>query len=199
MAEEKQIEEFWSWFQGIAPSLTADVENPSLLEELDTRVRNLDAMLSWEVGPGANESWQLVISPDLNRDLRQKAQAIVSRAPVLKGWEFYPARRPKEWDYKFVMKRSGGRASIQLDASRWNFVLLQYPDGVHDVLLQGNNLPALDDDERWQAAAVTLESILGEDVLLERIDEFELVERLDPRFEAKAKPIQNLRDAVAGV
>jgi hypothetical protein len=199
MSYGSRINEFWRWFCGVAPSLASDVENISLLEELDTRVRKLDAMLSWEVGPGANEPWQLVISPDLNRELRQKAQAIISRAPVLKGWEFYSARRPKEWDYKFVMKRSGGRESIHLDASRWNFVLLQYPDGAHEVLLQGNNLPALDDDERWQAAAVTLESILGEEVLLERIDEFELVERLDPRFEAKAKPIQNLRDAVAGV
>jgi hypothetical protein len=65
-------------------------------------------------------------------------------------------------------------------------------------LLQGNNLPALDDDERWQAAAVTLEGILGEEVLLEKINEFELVDCLEPRFAAQQRPIQGLREAVIG-
>jgi hypothetical protein len=198
MNDKEKIEDFWSWFSGIAVSLATDIESPSLLEELDTRVRGLDSKLSWEVGPGSSEPWQLVISPDLNRDLRQKAREIVSRAPVLEGWEFYSARRPKDWDYKFVMERSDGRESIQLDASDWGFVLLQYPDGAHEVLLQGNDLPALDDDERWQAAAVTLEGILGEEVLLEKINEFELVDRLETRFAAQQRPIQSLREAVIG-
>jgi hypothetical protein len=198
LSEKEKIDDFWSWFSGIAVSLATDIESPSLLEELDTRVGELDSMLSWEVGPGSSEPWQLVISPDLNRDLRKKAREIVSRAPVLEGWEFYSARRPKDWDYKFVMERSDGQESIQLDASDWGFVLLQYPDGAHEVLLQGNNLPELDDDERWQAAAVTLEGILGEEVLLEKINEFELVDRLEPRFAAEQRPIQRLREAVMG-
>jgi len=131
-------------------------------------------------------------------NLRQRTQEIVSQAPVLEGWEFYSARRPKDWDYKFVMERSDGRGSIELDASDWGFVLLQYPDGAREVLLQGNNLPALDDDERWQAAAMTLEGILGEEVILEKINEFELADQLEPRFAAQQRPIQGLREAVVG-
>jgi hypothetical protein len=199
MTESMRVEVFWSWFTGIAAALATDVENPSLLQELDIRVRELDSMLSWEVGPGSSEPWQLVISPNLNRDLRQKAQEIVSLAPVLEGWEFHSARRPKDWDYKFMMERSNGRESIELDASNWGFVLLEYPDGAREVVLQGTNLPTLDDDERWQAAAVTLEGILGEEVILERIDEFQLVDRLEPRFAAQQRPIQRLREAVVGI
>ena len=96
------------------------------------------------------------------------------------------------------MERSDGRGSIELDASDWGFVLLQYPDGAREVLLQGNNLPALDDDERWQAAAMTLEGILGEEVILEKINEFELADQLEPRFAAQQRPIQGLREAVVG-
>ena len=65
-------------------------------------------------------------------------------------------------------------------------------------MLQATNLPPLDDDERWQAAAIVLESILGEDVLLERINEFELTDRLDQSFAEKIKPIQQLRSVVFG-
>lgn len=96
------------------------------------------------------------------------------------------------------MERSEGGDPIQLDTSGWSFVLLQYRDGAREVLLRANNLPDLNDDERWQAAAMTLESILGEEELLNRIKEFELVNQLEPRFASEERPIQYLRKAVLG-
>jgi hypothetical protein len=198
MSEKANIEEFWRWFSGIAAALASDIENPSLLEHLDKRIVDLDSRLSWEIGPGSSEPLQLVISPNLDLDLLPTARKIVSAAPVLDGWEFYSTRRPKNWDYKLLMERSEGGNPIQLDASGWGFVLLQYPDGAREVLLRANNLPALNDDERWQAAAMTLESILGEEELLNKISEFELVNQLEPRFAEKERPIHHLKEAVLG-
>lgn len=194
--DKQKTDEFWTWFRSIAASLVANVENSPLLEELDVRIRELDSELSWEVGPGSCEPWQLVISPNLDRDLWPRAEEIISSAPVVEGWEFHSARRPKEWDYKLLMERPDGREPVQLDASHWSFVLLRYPDGGLELLLQGDNLASLDDDERWQAAAITLESILGEEVLLDKISEFELVDQFEPRFEEERKPIQRLREVV---
>jgi hypothetical protein len=115
----------------------------------------------------------------------------------LEGWEFYSARRPKEWDYKFCIERAGSEAEpIELDASAWSFVLLEYLDGSREVLLQADTLPKLDADERWQAAAIVLESILGEEVLMDGIDEFELVDQLESRFAERRQSIQYLRAAV---
>jgi hypothetical protein len=196
IGEKRKIGEFWIWFRSIAASLAANVANSPLLEELDGRIRGLDSELSWEVGPGSCEPWQLVISPNLDRDLRPRAEEIISCAPVVEGWEFHAARRPKEWDYKLLMERPDGRDPVQLDASHWSFVLLRYLNGEQELLLQGDNLASLDDDERWQAAAITLESILGEEVLLDKISEFEVVDRIEPRFAEKRKPIQSLREAV---
>lgn len=196
ITDKRKIDEFWAWFRSIAAPLAANIENSPLLEELDARIHDLDSELSWEVGPGSHEPWQLVISPNLDRDLRPRTQEIISHAPVVQGWEFHAARRPKEWDYKLLMERADGRDPVQLDASRWGFVLLRYPDGGQEVLLQGDNLSSLDDDERWQAAAITLESILGEEVLLDRISDFELVDQFEPRFAEKRKPIQHLRETV---
>lgn len=191
-------EDFWNWFGGVAVFLADNIEDQSLLQELDRRVRGLDPRLSWEVGPGTTEAWQLVISPNLDPDLRSRAREIISTAPVINGWEFYAARRPKHWDYKLVMERSAGE-TLELDASNWTFVLLQYPNGSHEVLLHGNKLPALDAEERWQAAAMVLEGILGEEVLMDVIHDFELVDRLDPQFAEKQKPIQRLRETVLGM
>lgn len=194
--DKRKIDEFWTWFRSIAASLVANVENSTLLQELDTKINRLGSDLSWEIGPGGCEPWQLVISPNLSRDLRPRAQEIISYAPVVEGWEFHFAKEAERLGYKLLVERTDGREPIQLDASHWSFVLLRYPDGGQEILLQGDNLASLDDDERWQAAAITLESILGEEVLLDKISEFELVDELEPRFAEKRKPIQRLRETV---
>jgi hypothetical protein len=85
MSEKSKVDGFWSWFRGIAATLAVDVENPSLLGELDEKVLELDSKLDWEIGPGSTEPWQLVISPSLDRDLWQKARGMVARAAVIEG------------------------------------------------------------------------------------------------------------------
>lgn len=189
-----RIDEFWHWFCEVAAALETNVVPPALLKELDDRVRSLDPELSWEIGPGLSKPCQLVISPNLSRDLREKARKIVTRAPTLPAWEFYAARQRKEWQYKLEL----GGDRLTIDASRWTFVLLRYPDGAYEVLLKGRNLPSLSHDERRQAAAITLESILGEDLILDRVSQFELVDSLKPQFAEKERPIQSLREALAG-
>ncbi len=187
---------FWRWFVGIDQRLRADIEDHDLLRELDRRIRQLGDELSWEVGPGLSKPWQLVISPNLDPDRLHLTKAIVSRAPTLPDWEFHASRQPKDWNYQLEL--GDAPKAIHIDASEWTFVLLRYPDGAHEILLHARNLPTLTDDQRWQAAAITLESILGEEAVLEKAGEFELVEELEERFAAKQKPIRELRKAVLG-
>jgi hypothetical protein len=191
-----RVEEFWAWFAGIAPSLAANVEEPTLVHQLDTRVRDLDKALSWEIGPGVSKPWQLVISPNLDPELRGDARAIISRAPEVPGWEFHPSRQAKSWNYQLQLDSAA--PSSLIDASKWTFVLLRHPDGAHEVLLRARDLPTLSDDERWQAAAMALESILGEDAVMDRVQGFELLDELEPRFAEQERPIQELRKAVLG-
>jgi len=196
MSQDSVITGFWKWFSGIAMALAADSENPALLKELDSRIHVLDSRLSWEIGPGTVEPMQLVISPNLDRDLKSEADKIVSHAPEIEGWEFYSARRPKLWDYQLEMQRPNLGGSVHVDTRTWMFVLLKYDDGYQELLLTGEGVDLLDEDERWQAAAITLESILGEELLLERIDHFELVKEVEPQFAQSVKPIEQLRETV---
>jgi hypothetical protein len=187
---------FWRWFSSIADRLAENVENPTLLAELDARVAKLDPALSWEIGLGQTAEWQLVISPNLNRDFRELAVRIVAQAPVIPGWQFHSARQPKDWKYQFDLETDGGVQT--LNASSWRFVLLQHTDNAREVLLEGADAATLTKDDRWSAAAIVLESILGEEPLLEGVDEFDLVSELEPQFGGSARPIQQLRAAVLG-
>lgn len=192
---KSKIKDFWNWFREIADKLTGNVESPELLREVDNRVRDLDPKLSWEIGPGLSKPWQFVISPNLDRELRETTREIVSCAPSLATWEFHSARQPKDWDYKLELENPDGAKIRHVDASAWTFVLLRSPNGDHEILLKGD-VAILGDDERWQAAAITLESILGEDIMIDRIQAFELVSHFEPRFAERARPIHLLRDAV---
>jgi len=191
--------EFWSWFLKTADSIASNPQDPAVLSELDGRLRRLDSRLSWEIGPGLSKRWQLVISPNLKRSLRKIAKTVVSAAPVLPDWEFHSARQPKNWQYKFELENPKGNSSTELDASAWTFVLLKYPEGTNEILLKAENVIALTNQQRKLAATIVLESILGEDTLLDSVYDFQLVEELEPRFRKRQRPIRLLRDAVRGV
>jgi hypothetical protein len=194
----EKIRGFWTWFASVAPILADKPETPYLLSELDKQVAALHSKLSWETGPGLNKPWQLVISPSLDRNMRAVTERIVKMAPEIDSWEFHPARQAKEWNYKFEFCTSN-RTFVDIDASEWTFILLRYPDGYTEILLKGFNLPdSFTQDDRWHAAAIALEGVLGEDLFLRAVDSFELVNRLEDRFHGKDRPITLLRESVIG-
>jgi hypothetical protein len=191
--------EFWSWFSLTAEAIALNPHDAALLAELDVRVQGLNPKLSWEIGPGLSKPWQLVISPSLNHDLRELAKSIVAASPALRDWEFDSARQPKKWDFKFELEDPKGCGPIELDASIWKFVLLKYPDGTNEILLKAEAQTKLTKKQRKLAARIVLESILGEETLLDCVDDYQLVKELEPRLSKMLRPIQRLRDAVRGV
>jgi hypothetical protein len=194
---QHSLAEFWNWFRRNAQAL-ANRQNEALVADLDRRVADLNSGLSWEIGPGLSKPWQFVISPNLNRDLRDLAQSLISHAPALADWEFHSTRRRKDWNYTFEIEVDRGGTRKHLNASAWTFVLLRHPNGLREILLKAERLPKLSSEQRQLAASIVLESVLGEDLLLDSVDEFELVGELDLRFADRQRPIQGLYAALAG-
>lgn len=182
---------FWKWFSKISNSLAANVENEELLNELDERVRQLSPGLSWEIGPGRKKDWCLAISPNLNSELLPETDAVVAQAPELPDWEVTSTRPKKDWKGWFEIRREDG-SCFSVDSSGWLYVLLRYPDGFYEVLLQHEVASQLSPDERWTAAAIVLEGLLGERTLIDKVQAFDLVSELGPQLSREAKPIQKL-------
>ncbi len=87
---------------------------------------------------------------------------------------------------------------MRIDASSWKFVLLRYPDGDYEIVLASRSLPELNDEERWHAATIVLESILGEEELMNLKGSYDLVDELEPQHANRARPIQELWEAFVG-
>jgi hypothetical protein len=159
-APDAKIAEFWRWFQTIADDLATNFENERLLAELDARVSQLGDVL-WEIGPGKAQENALVITPDGSKEWLPVTQHIVEQAPRISGWEFESARPPRDCDIQFSMEGADG-AHLDIDARPWRYVLFKYPDNTFDIVLEQNNLHSLSDDDRYAAAVVLLDGIVGE-------------------------------------
>ena len=197
LPKTRQIEEFWDWFVEVSDWLIAGIEKGAYMRQLDERLRELHPQLRWEICPGVSRARQLTISPNLDPGLRGTARDIVFAAPVLAKWEFCPARQPKEWDYKLHLA-SDGMTPVELDASNWVFVLLSSPDGGFYVLLSDRNLPPLTEAQRRQAAADVLCNLLGEELVMDTIRDFELVSNFHP-YAQGVSPIRSLSTVIESI
>ncbi len=186
-------EAFWRWFATKADVIAASPEDHTLINELDQHVSLAWSQLSWEIGPDPSGDWYLALSPNLNRELRELAKEAIQLAPSIRGWKFYPARQRKIWDGRFELEVQDGVR--HLDSSDWRYVLLRYPDGEQELVLVAPVAQTLAHDERWQAAAVVLEGVLGEDCLIHHVGSFSLEPALDDKLAAQLKPLHLLPQA----
>jgi hypothetical protein len=168
----KQTHDFWEWFITVSDWLMAAPENEALMSQLEERVREIHSGLTWEICPGGFRPRQFTISPNLDPRLRHTAREIIHAAPVLAHWEFYATRQRKEWDYKIHTDNCTGQR-IELDVSDWVFLLVPCFNGKQAVLLSSKTVPPLNEYQRRQAAADVLCNLLGEDLVMDEIEDFE--------------------------
>jgi hypothetical protein len=189
---DSKISAFWAWFATIADKLGDDFDNETLQDELDARLAGLGE-IAWELGPGSTAENALAISPDGDPELLPLTQRIVSMAPELSRWEFLPARPARAASLEFSIATSSG-GELSIDARSWRYVLFKFPDTMFDIVLEQGDLPDASEDDRYIAAAVLLDGLLGEGKRLLRIRDVEPVIALSPEQAKKANPITVLSE-----
>jgi hypothetical protein len=177
-ATEDEIDEFWAWFVVNADELAiVDGIDDEMVDEIDERVDVLAEGLTWELGPGLQSKHMFVIGPGNEREQLRESRRIIARAPALEGWEFYPAKPPKNWGGTFKIEVGGEHRDV--DVSGWRAVLLRYPDGYVELHIEAPDLEDVPDTDRFTVAVTAVDSAIGEERRLEALDGISVV----PRFE----------------
>ena len=171
--QDKDIQNFWSWFAKNSNSLQSDNYEKSLLDKLDKTISNWG--LVWEVGPGLLKENSLTISPNGDQELLDKTNYIIDKAPQLDNWEFFNAKQPKENWYLATLVDTG----FEIDASNWTYVLLKYEDEKIEILLKADSLVNLDIETKELVADLILTNLLGEKLKIEKIDFVDIVDKFD--------------------
>ena len=193
---DRAIQQFWSWFEGIAEVLAERFEDEALLDELHRRVRAIGDIW-WEIGPGVHETCALTLTPDGDVNRLALTQRAVAMAPSIPGWELHPARPKKSWKLRFTLQTAGGR--VEIDASTWRYVLFRYPDDMFDVVLEQPGLDTLTDEDRYTAAIIVLDAELGEVTRLRTIAGVEPTVKLEESIATRANPIEVLAQHIASL
>jgi len=198
MTDPARIREFWSWFAGACATFGERFENAAAVEELARRIAGLGPY-SWELGPGRKDSSQLllVVSPGGNPELLPETRDIIALAPICPGWEFAPARPPKQWDLRASLDYEG-MGTLFLDARSWRYVLQKRPDGMFRIVICAPEIADYDDSVKQVAAGIILDGELGEEARLDDIDEIQVVAEFDETLSEGAAPLAVLKDEWAG-
>lgn len=195
MATDNEILDFWAWFASVADKLGDDFMDNPLQEALDARLGCLGEV-GWELGPGSTAECALAISPDGDPDVLPLTLRIVALAPALSRWEFHPARPARAENLEFSIETSPG-GELSIDARSWRYVLFEFPHGTFDIVVEQENLADVSDDDRYTAAVVLLDALLGEGTRLLRIRDVEPLPALNPAQGKKANPISLLPEHLA--
>jgi len=184
----ESIVEFWRWFETVAPTLDGGFTKP-IVDELDRRIVALG--LSWELGPGTTAKNALVISPGSLERL-EVTKAIIGLAPTIEGWEFLPSKPPKRWKGTFRIPLAG-QPPIDVDIGTWRYVVLRYPDGAKEIVIETRDLVAYTEERQHWIVEVVLDSLLGEEKRLRTIDFILIVPELDPEQAEAASLLTDLQ------
>jgi len=193
---QDSVREFWDWFRSISTELGSNLDNSEILQELDERIRSFEG-ITWEVGPGISELNALAFSPNGRKELLSVTKQIVALAPTCVGWEFHPAKPPKNWDLRFVVEDKHGN-QVEVDATGWQYALLKFPDGTFDIVVHAPNLPD-DEDIRYQAADIAVEGQLGEQTMLQLIQNLDVVDEFEDDLVGKGNSVTVLAEHLASL
>jgi hypothetical protein len=197
------IDRWWQAFE----TQTAKLENylkrttrwdlPNFMEE---SLQAIDPRLMWEFGPAVHPpGFRLVITPESHRSLRPMVKTILERAPKISGWEYYAYRLAETPEQ--TLQSVQGRAGVDLSDVRIEAKIA--PTRKIDVGFAFPDRLKLADQAAMQAAFVTTETLLGEQLLDAWIGVIDLVEdqpglgrRLLPLAQAQATVAALVRGAI---
>jgi hypothetical protein len=188
---ENKYKQFWSWFVQNRQLFEQDRISDQSVELIDQEISSLGDF-AWEIGPGRQKSLSLTISPGGDPILLSTTKKIISYAPILDNWEFNYAKPTKEWDNYFDVIVNGKEVGV--DISQWEYVLFRSNENSYDIEIKLVNIPEAvmseEDEVLYGIVEMVLESIIGEEKRLERIDHLEILK--DDAIEKNASSILNL-------
>jgi hypothetical protein len=188
----QQVRQFWVWFSKRCHDFGPKFENSQLINELDEWVTSLGEF-TWEIGPGKVKANALVLSPNGDKDLLESTKEMIQSAIECKDWEYYYAKQPKDWSLEFEFETDKGDV-LEIDASKWDYLLLQYEDGMFEVIFKAPALSKLDEGDKQVIAEILLDGILGEEMRIQKISGTEIVSKFESKGQANGIPVIRLSD-----
>lgn len=185
--DRSRIASFWQWFVANKKDIELESTDAKLIAELESHLSAIDNRLEWEIGPGADSPWQIVISAGGNESVAVISKETIDNAPMLTNWAILEHRPPKKWDHRVEVNSEGRELSI--DVSSWTYVLLAYTDLSYDIILSTEDSAIPNGVDLAEIARIAVEAEIGEYALVSHIGDLEIVQKMMDEYEEKKSSI----------
>jgi len=95
----------------------------------------------------------------------------------LSDWEFYFAKQEKENCHIARL----ADLNIEINASDWTYIILQYDDHKNEILIKADNLIKFDKETKRLAADLILTNLPGEELKVDKVDFFDVITDFDSK------------------
>lgn len=181
---------FWHWFSTAEAQLFAEPESPALWQALDEHLSQVHPDLGWEIGPSDDDRMYLAISPSLKDELLPVAAALVAAAGQYPHFDVVVGRQRRPWAAvtEFMSDSFPSLTAQSVDFSHWRHIAFKVQGTEKlDVVFECGDALSVDEDELEEMGLVLAMGLLGEQVVMERVDTIEVVPQLEERWSGKAK------------
>lgn len=193
--DRQAIDRFWLWFvqsKNRLEKLHRTDQLELVAEEVNPKLDGIDPRLGWEIGPGAQKSYVLVISSEGHMELDEVVQMMLKSAPSLPDWEFRDSRPAKE---KTDFVQIPGQEQ-RFNTSQWVFIPSESSvTGRLDLTICDDDLAKAVREVRQAVIFIYLQQALGEHTALNVIGKVE-VEPAQAEHGRRAFPIAEISDYV---
>jgi hypothetical protein len=159
------IDRWWQSFQAQQTNIEKLFKRKSdwnLPQFMEDTLQAIDPRLMWEYGPAVRQSGhRLVITPESQRWLRPMVRTLLEKSPKIAGWEFYPYRLPEAIEQ--TVQTVKGRVGVDVSGALIDASVA--PGRKVDLQYAFPRKKKFDHETAMQAAFVTTETLLGEQML----------------------------------
>jgi hypothetical protein len=190
----EEMSDFWRWFKFNERALfDARGDFCNLYNELDEMFNSFTTCLGWEIGPQENDRMCFVASPNMRRNLIAQAREVISHHPNLDEtrWCFQVGRQRRPWSDIIKIAQNEKSSLSEIDLSQWKHLVFRVPDSeLFDIVFSCGENCRFSDDDLAEVATLVAVGLLGEMVVLERVDQIEVVKAFDGEKAKRAKPAE---------
>ena len=144
----------------VLPSLALDeVPVDAIIEELDTRMRELG--VSWELGPAPDGSgdWALAVSFGADLERLPRAEVVARAAPRMAKCQVFLGKPRRLWNG--VLELPSGHLRVRVFTANWMCFIVPM-DGGMAIMVSPEGADDLDEGTVALAAEIAVQSELGE-------------------------------------
>jgi len=192
------IDQWWQSFQSQQTNIEKLFKRKSdwnLPQFMEDTLQAIDPRLMWEFGAAVRQpGHRLVITPESQRWLRPMVRTLLERAPKIAGWEFYPYRLAETVEQ--TIQTVKGRVGVDVTGALIDASVA--PGRKVDLQFAFPRKKKLAHETAMQAAFVTTETLMGEQVLDTWIGSIGLLEE-EESSSAHPLPLDRAQATVAAL